>query len=131
MSNKVELVTQLAKEGETSARNGALQKLLKLVEAEAGDGPDVKEGSPLLDEEGFEIPQDKIPLDGHFSTDEMKELVKLTQEEGMLLENVEVKVLDTNKVGDKIEIVEKNDQKEEDDKKDEKNDEKDNDNKRS
>lgn len=131
MSNKVELVTQPAKEGETSARNGALQKLLKLVEAEAGDGPDAKEGSPLLDEEGFEIPQDKIPLDGHFSTDEMKELVKLTQEEGMLLENVEVKVLDTNKVGDKIEIVEKNDQKEEDDKKDEKNDEKDNDNKRS
>lgn len=124
MSYKIELMTQPAKDNDTSVREDALRKLLELVESdlevkavESATTPGVE-----LDEDGFEIPQDKIPLDGHFSTDEVKELVKLTQEEGMLLDDVNVKVVDSNEVvGDKIQIVEEEHKEEKgEDKKEEK-----------
>lgn len=113
MSYKIELMTQPAKGDGTSVREEALRKLLELVESDTEDkaieSELAVESAPgvEVDEDGFEIPPDKIPLDGHFSTDEVKELVKLTQEEGMLLEDVNVKILDSNEVvGDKIQIVE-------------------------
>lgn len=104
MSHKIELVTQPAKDTTNSVREEVLRKLLELVENKT-DQNDTKSDDVEVDEDGFEIPQDRIPIDGHFSTEEVKELVKLTQEEGMLLDEVIVKVLDSNEVGDRIEIV--------------------------
>lgn len=76
------------------------------------------------DDDGFEIPQGKIPLDGHFSTSEIKELVKLSKEGGILKDDINIKVLESNEaIGDKVVISEEPD-------KDEKNkDEKDKDEK--
>lgn len=69
-----------------------------------------EEGSVGYDDDGFAIPQGKIPLDGHFSTSEIKELLKLSKEGGILKDGVNVKVLDSNeKVGDKVVISEKTD----------------------
>lgn len=104
MSHKIELVTQPAKDTTNSVREEVLRKLLELVENKT-DQNDTKSDNVEVDEDGFEIPQDRIPIDGHFSTEEVKELVKLTQEEGMLLDEVIVKVLDSNEVGDRIEVV--------------------------
>lgn len=119
MSHKIELVTQPAKGTTNSVREDVLRKLLELVENET-DQNDMKSDNVEVDEDGFEIPQDRIPIDGHFSTEEVKELVKLTQEEGMLLDEVNVKVLDSNEVGDRIEIVgeEREEEIREDDEKD-------------
>lgn len=62
------------------------------------------------DDDGFEIPQGKIPLDGHFSTSEIQELIKLSKEEGILKDDVNIKVLDSNEqIGDKVVISEKSD----------------------
>lgn len=62
------------------------------------------------DDDGFVIPQGKIPLDGHFSTSEIKELIKLSKEEGILKEDVNIKVLDSNEhIGDKVVISEESD----------------------
>lgn len=59
------------------------------------------------DDDGFEIPQGKIPLDGHFSTSEIRELVKLSKEEGILKEDINIKVLESNEaIGDKVVISE-------------------------
>lgn len=56
---------------------------------------------------GFEIPSGKIPLDGHFSTEEVEEIVAHVKEEGILKEAVGVKIVDENGiVGDRIEISE-------------------------
>lgn len=69
-----------------------------------------EDGSVEYDDDGFVIPQGKIPLDGHFSTSEIKELVKLSKEEGILKDDVNIKVLDTNKdIGDKVVISEESD----------------------
>lgn len=66
-----------------------------------------EEDSVEYDDDGFEIPQGKIPLDGHFSTSEIRELVKLSKEEGILKDDVNFKVLDTNEeIGDKVVISE-------------------------
>lgn len=81
-----------------------------------------KQEDPVLDDDGFEIPQGKIPLDGHFSTQELKEILGAAKEEGLLNENVEVKVLESNEIGDKIVIAEREEneegEKDEDDKED-------------
>lgn len=137
MSNttKFELVTQPHKEeSPESVRDETLRKLLQLVQENTADShsaedkatehvsnlnKDTSKGldhtneileplaSPTLDEDGFEIPLGKIPLDGHFSTDEVKELVELSKEEGVLKDDVNVKVLESNEVvGDRIEVVE-------------------------
>lgn len=67
--------------------------------------------SPVMDDDGFEIPPGKIPIDGHFLTHEIKQLVTLAQKEGLLDNSVQVSVVETNDVvGDKIVISEKNEE---------------------
>lgn len=69
-----------------------------------------EDDSVEYDDDGFVIPQGKIPLDGHFSTSEIKELIKLSKEEGILKEDVNIKVLDSNEhIGDKVVISEESD----------------------
>ena len=58
------------------------------------------------DVDGFKIPAGKIPLDGHFSAREIDQLVLMAQEGGLLEEDVQVKVLERNQIGDKIVILE-------------------------
>lgn len=61
----------------------------------------------VYDDDGFEIPQGKIPLDGHFSTNEIRELVNLAKLENFLKPTVEVRVIEENSlVGDKVVIME-------------------------
>lgn len=61
----------------------------------------------VYDDDGFEIPQGKIPLDGHFSTNEIRELVNLAKLENLLKPTVEVRVIEENSlVGDKVVIME-------------------------
>lgn len=61
------------------------------------------------DHDGFQIPAGKIPLDGHFSTNEIKELVELSKAEGILKEDVHLEVLESNEmIGDKVVLTESN-----------------------
>lgn len=105
--NSINLVTQPS-EDSTPLKEEILSKLNELVEKNYeeeerdshGKDEDVK-----YDEDGFEIPKGKIPLDGNFSTKEIEGLVDLAKKENLLDENVEVSVLDPNeKIGDKIKI---------------------------
>lgn len=74
---------------------------------------DQKEDVAEYDDDGFEIPQGKIPLDGHFSTSEIRELVNLSKEEGILKEDINIKVLESNEaIGDKVVISEEPDKNE-------------------
>lgn len=137
---KIELVTQPPKESENSVREDVLRKLLELVDrnsasesaqkstdAISGLNKDKTKGkdyskevlnyspsSATVDSDGFEVPEGKIPLDGHFSTDEVKELVELSKEEGLLNEDVSVHILQENEVvGDRVELAEGGEDKEE------------------
>lgn len=131
--NKIELVTQPEKHSPDSARDSTLHKLQNLVEEEqkanpeadsvAHDAASASTKDPLsgkdfshellllstkYDEDGFEIPSGKIPIDGHFSTDEVKELVSLAKQEGILQEQVSVEVMESSDLlGDKIQVVER------------------------
>lgn len=59
------------------------------------------------DHDGFVIPPGKIPLDGNFSTSELTELVKLSKKEGLLKDDVKLKVLESNEsIGDKVVLSE-------------------------
>ncbi|KAI5960346.1 uncharacterized protein KGF55_004638 [Candida pseudojiufengensis] len=58
-----------------------------------------------VDIDGFEIPQGKIPLDSQFSTDELKVLLQLAQNEGILKEDVDMKILEHGELGDRIRIA--------------------------
>lgn len=58
------------------------------------------------DADGFKIPAGKIPLDGHFSAREIDQLILMAQDEGLLVEDVQMKVLERNQIGDKIIIHE-------------------------
>ncbi|EGV60020.1 hypothetical protein PSN45_002246 [Yamadazyma tenuis] len=85
--------------------------------------PNKAKGEKITDHDGFEIPQGKIPLDGHFSTSEIKALVNLAKDEGFLKESVEVQVADHSEtVGDKVVIVERANQLDEDENKAKKSD---------
>ena len=53
----------------------------------------------------MEVPQGKIPLDGQFSTDELKKLVEVAQEKGILSEDVDLKVIDSGEIGDRIRLA--------------------------
>lgn len=68
-----------------------------------GDEGDV--GDVELDEDGMEVPQGKIPLDGQFSTEELKKLVEIAQEKGILSEDVDLKVIDSGEIGDRIRLA--------------------------
>lgn len=141
--DKIELVSQPAN-GEHRDANQVLQltlrKLRELVKENPAEckygGDETHECLEQYDQDGFEIPQGKIPLDGHFSTEEIQELVKFAQDNGIISKSIGVKILSENEtVGDTIEISDLqegiNDEKEgddndekEDDKKDEKEDDK-------
>lgn len=74
-----------------------------------------------LDHDGFEIPQGKIPLDGHFSTNEVQQLVELAKSENLIKENVHVEVVEKNEsLGDKL-VIKEVDQAQVADKKEENN----------
>lgn len=138
MTSKVELVTQPPKDSEASPRDEALRKLKDLVEENIESEPssqykaedsvlqlnkdkssgldysketlDSTQSSTKYDEDGFEIPLGKIPLDGHFSTEEVKELVEISKEEGVLKSDVNVNIVEHNDaVGDRIEVSEEDD----------------------
>lgn len=83
-----------------SSQDSTMEKLTS-SESESEEGV-------IYDDDGFAIPEGKIPLDGHFSTGEIKQLVDIAQQEGLLRDDIKVKVVETNEVfGDKIEVVEK------------------------
>ncbi|CCG22528.1 hypothetical protein CORT_0B08230 [Candida orthopsilosis Co 90-125] len=63
------------------------------------------EGDVEVDHDGMEVPQGKIPLDGQFSTDELKKLVEVAQEKGILSEDVDLKVVDSGEIGDRIRLA--------------------------
>lgn len=59
------------------------------------------------DEDGFEIPEGKIPIDGHFSTKEVEQLIEIAKKEGFLKDEVNIKVLESSDLlGDKIVMTE-------------------------
>lgn len=64
-----------------------------------------QQGDVELDQDGMEVPQGKIPLDGQFSTDELKKLVEVAQEKGILSEDVDLKVIDSGEIGDRIRLA--------------------------
>ncbi|KAI5954715.1 hypothetical protein KGF57_003738 [Candida theae] len=69
-------------------------------ESETEDEADVE-----LDHDGMEVPQGKIPLDGQFSTEELKKLIEVAQEKGILSEDVDLKVVDSSEIGDRIRLA--------------------------
>ncbi|CUM67811.1 uncharacterized protein PRCAT00005517001 [Priceomyces carsonii] len=74
-----------------------------------------KATEPEFDDDGLEIPQGKIPLDGHFSTDEMQELISIAQSKDMISHSVKLSVIGQNEVvGDKIVISEEHQENNED-----------------
>lgn len=130
--DKIELVTQ-PERAEAMGHSDSLQKLKEMVEKkELTDEQDDKEEqeeqderddqkdtanlashktesepTKIYDDDGFEIPRGKIPIDGHFSTNEIKELVELAQEKGLIDKEIEVEVVEHNAIGDKVLIEEK------------------------
>ncbi|CAH6722434.1 hypothetical protein CLIB1444_09S03488 [[Candida] jaroonii] len=103
--NKIELVTQPETDDRVKQTidQDTLKKLEKLITQEK-ESPEEQ-----VDFDGFKIPDGKIPLDGHFSTNEIRELVNLAKSEGLLSENVVVTVLESNgALGDKLVIKEEN-----------------------
>lgn len=108
--NAIRLVTQPEPEREpgVSLQEASLEKLRTLVAEQVEyDNEVAANEEEQRDEDGFEIPTGKIPIDGHFSTSEVKELVDLAKQEGCLNESVDVKVLDkSDEIGDQIEIKE-------------------------
>ncbi|CAK9438513.1 uncharacterized protein LODBEIA_P27370 [Lodderomyces beijingensis] len=61
---------------------------------------------PERDQDGFEIPRGKIPLDSQFSTEELKYILELCKEEGVLKGEVDLKVLEHGDLGDRVVIAE-------------------------
>lgn len=96
---KVELVTQ-PNTGSPTTKDDVLQKLLLMAQEEA-----TLALATQIDEDGFVIPNGKLPIDGHFSTEEVKGLIELAQEDGAI-SNVRVDVIESGELGDRIEIVE-------------------------
>ncbi|PVH16047.1 uncharacterized protein CXQ87_003910 [Candidozyma duobushaemuli] len=132
---RIELVTQPSKENlnEEALREATLNKLHKLVNENRDDDDKEatkkeKEGqvhgrksespvsspsrtpSPEVDYDGFEVPSGKIPIDGNFSTSEVKELIELAREDGALGADIDVKVLERNALGNRVVVSEKEQQ---------------------
>lgn len=121
--NQVEVITQpVSKLKDISTNEGPLEKLKDLVEKNpvveddkeknAGDKgtPDTEshEDDVKYDYDGFEVPEGKIPIDGHFSTKELQELVIIAQDVGIIDKEIEVLVKNHNDViGDKVVISQK------------------------
>ncbi|GBL49095.1 hypothetical protein ACI3LY_004411 [Candidozyma auris] len=113
--DRIELVTQPSSEKltEEQVKQNTLHKLQHLVQ-ETKEDEKGKEGekqtkspSPEVDADGFEIPPGKIPLDGNFSTSEVKEMIELAQEGGILDSDLDVKVVEKSALGNKVVVSEK------------------------
>lgn len=121
--NKVEVITQpVSHLKDISTNEGTLEKLKDLVEKNpvledddekyAGDkgshDTESQEDDIKYDYDGFEVPEGKIPIDGHFSTKEIQELVGIAQDVGIIDKEIEVVVKEHNDViGDKVVISQK------------------------
>ncbi|KAF3986014.1 hypothetical protein FT663_04300 [Candidozyma haemuli var. vulneris] len=135
--SRIELVTQPSKENlkDEALRESTLNKLHTLVnetlnedEKEKDEDKKAKEEtvggkkssspisspsrtpSPELDYDGFEVPSGKIPLDGNFSTSEVKEIIDLAQEGGVLASDIDVNVVEHNALGNRVVVSEKEQQ---------------------
>lgn len=98
---KVQLVTKPEDGSSSPSRSDMLKKLLKMAEQ------NVKlSSSTKVDQDGFVVPDGKLPIDGHFSTQEVKELIELAKEDGAIGDNVRVDIVESSKLGDRIEVVE-------------------------
>lgn len=99
---QVELITQPKTEKRVKQTIDAdtIKKLAELVK------DDTHNTHKEIDHDGLEVPEGKIPLDGHFTAEEIEELVEMAKSEGILKNNVIVKVLEHNKFGDKVVIME-------------------------
>lgn len=122
--DKIEITAQPAtREQRNEVRDTTIRKLKDLVKQdlnkELGSNEEVLTNLPKnpeedpesdelgeYDQDGFRIPVGKIPLDGQFSTLELKELVELSKEEGLLRDDVDVRVRDKNSLCEHMEIVE-------------------------
>ncbi|OBA21498.1 hypothetical protein METBIDRAFT_12000 [Metschnikowia bicuspidata var. bicuspidata NRRL YB-4993] len=58
------------------------------------------------DQDGFKVPVRKIPLDGQFSGPELKELVELSKDKGLLKDDVSVRATASNEISKHMEIAE-------------------------
>lgn len=97
MSN-IELVTK--PENNTGEPESSLQTLQTLIDESPKE--DQKPEDRTFDEDGFKVPKGKIPLDAQFSTNELEELVELSQKKGILAD-VDVKIIQHSEVvGDRI-----------------------------
>lgn len=122
--SKIEVMTQPDRHENGSSNETTLDKLKELVEQnpvadedEENKHDEGPEDETKYDYDGFEVPEGKIPIDGHFSTKEIQELVTIAQEEGLLNKEIRVLVKDhNNTIGDKVVISQAEDQ--EDDKED-------------
>lgn len=105
MVDKIELMAQPQKprSPEIDVRLSAIQKLRDLVLHDVEDTEDQK----AVDHDGFEVPTGKIPLDGQFTTDEMKELVEASKEEGVLKDDIDVELTKTTNLCEELVIKEK------------------------
>lgn len=127
MGDKIELQTQPEKNNGTDDPQHTIEKLKELVkEYPAEDDKDETSNeenkksneedseSDDYDEDGFKVPSGKIPIDGHFTSKEIEQLVSIAQEEGFIKDDVSVEVLlrDEN-FGDKVVIEEKSEDEEE------------------
>lgn len=106
---------QSVKENGKDAREATASTTTTDTKVYSSSSESDSESDTNYDEDGFEIPQGKIPLDGHFSTEELELLVDLAKKEGFLKDDVAIKVVETSKqFGDKVVITEDHAKKEPD-----------------
>lgn len=107
-ADKIDLMAQpdTTDGSQATVRETTVNKLQALVnkDLEAKDGSE--SDSDDYDTDGFKIPSGKIPLDGQFSTLEMKELVEMSKQEGLIKDEVDVKEGESNLICNHLEIVE-------------------------
>lgn len=72
---------------------------------EVGDDTSKNGERVAYDDDGFEIPRGKVPLDGHFSAKEINHLIEMAQDGGLLDKNVRV-LVEHGKFGDKVVVRE-------------------------
>lgn len=97
-SNKVVQDRGKVAEGATKSTTTTDKKLYRTSSSSSSSESDTN-----YDDDGFEIPPGKIPLDGHFSTEELELLVDIAKKEGFLKDDVNVKVIGTSELfGDKV-----------------------------
>lgn len=83
------------------------------IEAENESHADEKPvaGDEVTDQQDYlagieDAPEGKIPLDGHFSTQEVKQILKASKEGGLLENDIDMKILMHNDItGDKVVIT--------------------------